>query len=93
MKNHLKHPKTLSFLLTLLLSMALGSSPATASEDVSFQSEVMSGLTNPVDVTVDSQGNIYVLDDKQTKVIKFDPYDQMVLDFGERGSIQDRKNR
>ncbi len=72
----------------LLLFICAISQLGFATEDVSFLSQIRSGLQSPVDVAISSSGNIYILDDKLSKIRVFDPYGEFTFEFAGKGSDQ-----
>jgi tripartite motif-containing protein 71 len=72
----------------LLLIICAISQLAFATADVSFLSQIRSGLQSPVDVAISPHGNIYILDDKLSRIRVFDAYGEFSFEFSGKGSDQ-----
>ena len=63
--------KTWKFLITLMMTAAVLAGAAYAAP--AHLSSITAGVQNPVRVAVDSQGNLYVAEASENKIVKFNP--------------------
>lgn len=85
-------PAKLKVAIALLLVTSL-TQTAFAFDDVTFQREIRGLFEQPVDVSVDREGNLYVLDAKLSQVSVYSREGRLLREFGSKGRQPGQLNR